>query len=162
MVERSGAAVWSPYNALLSAFPFIGAQAMLWVAAMAADAPYMKFVKYRVDAETGDLLISLGLGLGGADRPFPAWSKAPAAMPSTRASRVPPNSATVSAASSSRVLSTRRGSACSGVVYPLCRSRRADRSGFGRPGRANDARPAGHPILLSPIAQTRDEAGRER
>lgn len=66
--NESGTAVWSPYNALLSAFPFIGAQALFSVAAMAADAPYMKFAKYRVDAETGDILIDLGWGLGGAAR----------------------------------------------------------------------------------------------
>ncbi len=66
--NESGTAVWSPYNALLSAFPFIGAQALFSVAAMAADAPYMKFAKYRVDAETGDLLIDLGWGLGGSAR----------------------------------------------------------------------------------------------
>ncbi|WP_033073857.1 calcium-binding protein [Sphingopyxis sp. MWB1] len=66
--NESGTAVWSPYNALLSAFPFIGAQAMFSAAAMAADTPYMKFAKYRVDAESGDLLIDLGWGLGGTAR----------------------------------------------------------------------------------------------
>ncbi|MGN7932723.1 calcium-binding protein, partial [Sphingopyxis sp. 22461] len=64
--NETGTATWAPMTSLMAAFPFIGAQAMFSIAAMAIDGITMKFAKYRHDAETGDLIVDLGWGLGGS------------------------------------------------------------------------------------------------
>ncbi len=64
--NETGTATWAPMSSLMAAFPFIGAQALFSVAAMAIDSVTMKFAKYRHDAETGDLIVDLGWGLGGS------------------------------------------------------------------------------------------------
>ena len=64
--NETGTATWAPMSSLMAAFPFVSAQAFFSIAAMAIDGVTMKFAKYRHDAETGDLIVDLGWGLGGS------------------------------------------------------------------------------------------------
>ena len=64
--NETGTATWAPMSSLMAAFPFVSAQAFFSIAALAIDGVTMKFAKYRHDAETGDLVVDLGWGLGGS------------------------------------------------------------------------------------------------
>ena len=66
--NETGIAVASPWLSLLSAFPFVGAQGLFSAAIIQADVKFMKFAKYKVEADTGDLVISMDWGLGSTAR----------------------------------------------------------------------------------------------
>ncbi len=65
--NESGVAANAPFTNLAYAFPSIGAE-LLAVGAIYADAPSMKFAMYRQEAETGDVIVQFGYGLGGQAR----------------------------------------------------------------------------------------------